>query len=348
MEMARREWSFWRRARHQLDRMGHTAAHLGLWAVTSPGVFLWNKILHGPLKGQGREVRRVMQGRFRDLLARDVANVASGVYPRGLLFQFPFLPYLLLAPYAMTEMPLVYWRKQRGRYDALPATVERSAYPAYYLRNFHWQTDGWFSDRSARIYDIGVEFLFMGTADIMRRMALAGALERLPRGGSILDLACGTGRFLLQARRARPDIQLAGLDLSPNYLGYARRLLKGKDVTLIEGNAEATTLEEGGYDVTTSVFLFHELPKDARRRVMAEAYRLTKPGGRFVICDSLQHAGNEGLEAFLERFPSVYHEPYYGSYLRDDLALALEETGFRCLSDEQHLVSRVIVAQRPR
>ena len=42
-------------------------------------------------------------------------------------------------------------------------------YPAYYLQNFHYQTDGWLSADSARLYDFQVETLFLGSADTMRR-----------------------------------------------------------------------------------------------------------------------------------------------------------------------------------
>ena len=45
-------------------------------------------------------------------------------------------------------------------------------YPAYYLQNFHYQTDGWLSKDSARLYDFQVETLFLGSADTRRRQAL--------------------------------------------------------------------------------------------------------------------------------------------------------------------------------
>ena len=45
-------------------------------------------------------------------------------------------------------------------------------YPAYYLQNFHYQTDGWLSADSARLYDFQVETLFLGSADTMRRQVL--------------------------------------------------------------------------------------------------------------------------------------------------------------------------------
>ena len=50
--------------------------------------------------------------------------------------------------------------------------VVKDRYPAYYRRTFHWQTDGYFTEHSAEVYELGVELLFRGTADVMRRQII--------------------------------------------------------------------------------------------------------------------------------------------------------------------------------
>ena len=52
--------------------------------------------------------------------------------------------------------------------------------PRYYQQNFHFQTDGYLSDHSARLYDFQVESLFAGTADVMRRRAYV-PIAKIPR-----------------------------------------------------------------------------------------------------------------------------------------------------------------------
>lgn len=42
-------------------------------------------------------------------------------------------------------------------------------YPEYYQNDFHFQTDGWFSTRSARAYNMVTEMLFFGQQDAMQR-----------------------------------------------------------------------------------------------------------------------------------------------------------------------------------
>src|SRR5262249_39071812 len=102
-------------------------------------------------------------------------------------------------------------------------------YPPYYLQNFHFQTDGYLSPESAALYDFQVETLFSGAADAMRRQALVPLkreiMGRDQRKLALLDVACGTGRFLSFVKDNYPRLPVAGLDLSPDYLDEAWRQL---------------------------------------------------------------------------------------------------------------------------
>ena len=88
---------------------------------------------------------------------------------------------------------------------------------------------------------------------------------------ALLDVACGTGRFLRDVRLTWPAMAITGIDLSQSYLGEARRhLAKLRPATLIEGNGETIPLGDATQDIATCIFLFHELPVEARRNVAAE------------------------------------------------------------------------------
>jgi ubiquinone/menaquinone biosynthesis C-methylase UbiE len=336
--------------RAAIDRMRYRAQHYGLTlSLAIPRQLLSFAVAPRHTRFD-TSIFNTLQRRYDALLELDLDNVAHGYYPRELLYQFPLFDYLRQVPEALVDLPRFLWRSYRRVSDDLPAGIDRRRYPRYYLRTFHWQTDGWLSDRSARLYDASVEFLFGGTADIMRRMAIPPVVDAL-RGRErprLLDLACGTGRFLLQLHRALPHAQLFGLDMSGPYLARAGELLAGTDTSLIADNAEAVPLADGQFDAVTSVFLFHELPADARRRVMREAWRVLAPGGRFVVCDSAQLADSRELEAVLRAFHATYHEPYYKGYLRDDLAAVMSECGFELQSSTPHLVSKVVVGRKPQ
>ncbi len=104
---------------------------------------------------------------------------------------------------------------------------------------------------------------------------------------------------------------------------------------------------DGWFDVVTSVHLFHELPKDVRRRVMAEMLRVLRPGGLLVIEDSAQLSDSGRIARVLATFADEFHEPYYKGYIRDDLAEALEEVGFDVEESAPHMVAKVVVAKKP-
>ncbi len=292
---------------------------------------------------------RAIAARFEALMARDLANVEAGLYPRRLLFQMPVAAYARRLPALLGDLPRVAVRARRRDFRDLPEGIDLEVYPPYYRRNFHWQTDGYLSRRSAELYDLGVELLFGGTADVMRRQVIppiSRLLAAEPRAGArVLDVACGTGRTLRQIGIAHPSLALAGVDLSRYYLEVARRVLAGRRAALAVANAEAMPLASGSFDAATCVYLFHELPLDARRRVLAEARRVVRPGGLLVIEDACQPADSPELAGALAQFQRDLHEPYFRSYLQHDLASLAGEAGFAVESVEPHLVSVVVVAR---
>ncbi len=333
-----------------IDRVAYRAQQRGLALSAAALASLLRTIFAPGEQPPNREILTLLKSRFEQLLEDDLANVEAGHYPRRLLYQYPYLDYLMATPRLLLDIPRIAWRSARGGHDELPETIDRSAYPAYYLRTFHWQSDGWLSDHSAEIYDAGVELLFGGSADVMRRMAIPEVVravgeKKRPR---ILDLGCGTGRFLLQLSQALPGARLSGLDLSSFYLAKAARLLSSASgVSLLADNAEAIPSPGQHYDAVTSVFLFHELPPKVRRRVMAEAMRVLRPGGAFVVCDSMQRSDSPELSDVLDLFAGRYHEPYYKSYARDDLAALMSESGSEVESEGSHFVSKVVAGRRP-
>jgi ubiquinone/menaquinone biosynthesis C-methylase UbiE len=182
------------------------------------------------------------------------------------------------------------------------------------------------SAASARRYDHQVEVLFGGGAAAMRRQALAPLREALlerrdgVRAARFLDIACGTGGFLAEVKGNYPRLAVAGVDLSAPYLAVARRRLAAwSRVALAEANAEALPFADASFDIVSCLYLFHELPHRARQVVAREICRVLKPGGRLIFLDSLQTGDEPDYDAMLEYFPIAFHEPYYASYLGEDL-----------------------------
>jgi ubiquinone/menaquinone biosynthesis C-methylase UbiE len=292
-----------------------------------------------------------LRRRYDELLARDLANVEAGLYPRALLFQIPFGRYARALPSLLLDVPRIVRRMHAHDHHDLPAEVDVERYPPYFRRNFHWQSDGYLSRRSAELYDVAVELLFAGTSDVMRRQVIPPISRFVASTGGrdvrLLDVACGTGRTLSQIAVAHPHVRLCGVDLSPYYLQVARRVLADvPDVSFVAENAERLPFRSAHFDVVTSVYLFHELPRPMRRAVLAEMHRVLRPGGLLVIEDSAQLAESGALAEFLSRFAVDFHEPFYRDYIADDLAVPIAEAGFRVESVEPHFVSKVFVARK--
>ena len=300
-----------------------------------------------------KEVRRSME----NLERIDWQEAEAGIYPKSQLFEAPWLEWAKKYPLVWLDMPRTWQRRKKNKTREIPINVNESDYPDYYLQNFHHQTDGYLSQHSAEIYDIQVEILFNGTADSMRRRILSplkrGLKKYLAEDSKkvkVLDIATGTGRTLQQIQSALPEVELYGLDLSGSYLKQASKYLSSRSgdlVQLTKGNAEKMPFSDASFQAITCVFLFHELPRDARQNVLKECLRLLEPGGTLVLADSIQIEDSPEFTPIMENFHKIFHEPFYRDYIVDDINLRFKEAGFSSITSESHFMTKVWKANKP-
>jgi demethylmenaquinone methyltransferase / 2-methoxy-6-polyprenyl-1,4-benzoquinol methylase len=140
-----------------------------------------------------------------------------------------------------------------------------------------------------------------GRYDLMNDL-MSGGLHRLwkrdlitmlnaPRGETpfrLLDVAGGTGDIALRyARDSGPKATAVICDISPEMLEVGRNRISAAGlqnrIACVEGNAEALPFESGSFDAYTIAFGIRNVTHIDK--ALAEAYRVLKPGGRFLCLE---------------------------------------------------------------
>lgn len=140
-------------------------------------------------------------------------------------------------------------------------------------------------DRTAQRYDLTNDVLSLGQARLWRR-AVARAVDARP-GDVVLDVAAGTGTSA--ASYVRTGGRCVACDFSQGMLRVGARRRGGAavgGVTFVGGNALALPFADAAFDAVTISFGLRNLADiDAG---LAEMLRVTRPGGRLVVCEFSQ------------------------------------------------------------
>src|SRR5215210_6499534 len=150
------------------------------------------------------------------------------------------------------------------------------------------------------------------------------ALAELKEGETVLDLGSGGGiDVLLSARRVGPTGKAYGLDMTDDMLALARenqRKAGVENVEFLRGEIEAIPLPDASVDVIISNCVIN-LSGD-KRKVLAEAFRVLRPGGRVGVSDvvaedELPAAVKTNMELWIGCVAGALEEQEFLSLLRD-------------------------------
>lgn len=119
-------------------------------------------------------------------------------------------------------------------------------------------------------------------------------LRHLVPGGRLLDLGCGTGLFV--SRYVAGGGTAIGLDISRGMIRKAEERCPGSDFTV--SSADRIPFRDGTFDAVASLLVFSYVRKP--ERMLAEAYRVLRPGGTLAICTLGKNLITSGL-------PAIYH-----------------------------------------
>jgi 2-polyprenyl-3-methyl-5-hydroxy-6-metoxy-1,4-benzoquinol methylase len=161
-----------------------------------------------------------------------------------------------------------------------------------------------------------------------------------PRAGArVVDLGCGWGTFGFTLAPAVAEV--VGVDFSERSVALCERRLQADpmpNLRFVCADAGATGLEGGKWDLVIAADLFEHLYPEDSERVVREAHRLLKPGGRFSIWTP--HRGHI-LEVIKNRNILLEADPTHVDYKSmGRLCAMLENAGFtivRAYYSESHL-----------
>ena len=172
------------------------------------------------------------------------------------------------------------------------------------------------------------------------------ALAELNAGDTVLDLGSGGGiDVLLSARRVGPTGKAIGLDMTDEMLALARenQLKAGvTNVEFVKGEIEQIPLPDSSVDVIISNCVIN-LSGD-KDRVIAEAFRVLKPGGRFAVSDVI--VKGHDVPADLRRSMELWVGCVAGALEEDSYREKLTRAGFEAVDIEPTRVYRVADAKQ--
>ena len=166
------------------------------------------------------------------------------------------------------------------------------------------------------------------------------ALAELKAGEIVLDLGSGGGiDVLLSAKRVGPTGKAYGLDMTDEMLALARENQQKSGLTNVEflkGDIESIPLPDNSVDVVISNCVIN-LAAD-KDRVLTEAFRVLKPGGRFAVSDVVVRG--EDIPEALRRSMELWVGCVAGALEENTYRDKLTKAGFRNVDVEPTRIYR--------
>ncbi len=154
-----------------------------------------------------------------------------------------------------------------------------------YLHNTYWWA--YLHPRAVHIFERQwlVNLILWGNFARLRDAALQEMGEVI--NGRVLQVACVYGDFTEHlVRRLGPEGSLDVIDVAPIQIkNLQTKLSKPQHVNALLQDSTDLHFDDASHDAVVVFFLLHEQPAEVRRKTIAQALRVTKPGGKLVFVD---------------------------------------------------------------
>jgi ubiquinone/menaquinone biosynthesis C-methylase UbiE len=192
-------------------------------------------------------------------------------------------------------------------------------------------------DSTAAQYDKGMAF----TEKLLFGDGRAWACSRAR--GQVLEIAIGTG---LNLPFYPADVEITGVEISLAMLEIARRRAQslGRQVDLVSGDAQALPFPDQHFDTVVCTIALCSIPDE--RLAVAEAWRVLRPGGRFVALEHVR-SPNIIIRSF-ERLLENYTVRTQAGHLLREPVESVREVGFsiECLKRQKLGIVERLIARK--
>ena len=178
-----------------------------------------------------------------------------------------------------SAQPLELHRASRGAPHHAPVAV-----PDYLEKTYWW---AYTHPNAVRVFERQwlVNLILWGNFARLRDLALDEMGQQID--GQVLQVACVYGNLTEHlVRRLGPQAHLNVIDVAPVQISNLHRKLADKrQVSILQQDATHLSFSNESQDAVLVFFLLHEMPEEVRRKTIAEALRVTKPGGKLIFVD---------------------------------------------------------------
>jgi len=158
------------------------------------------------------------------------------------------------------------------------------AVPEYLEKTYWW---AYTHPNAVRVFERQwlVNLILWGNFSKLRDLALHEMGDTVH--GQVLQVACVYGNFTEHlVRRLSPKAHLNVIDVAPVQItNLHQKLGPQKQVSVLQQDSTALQFTDASHESVVLFFLLHEQPADVRRKTVAEALRVVKPGGKVVFVD---------------------------------------------------------------
>ena len=192
-------------------------------------------------------------------------------------------------------------------------------------------------------------FSYDGKRQLARQIVEGtAAFVKLPAGGRILDVGCGSGALTIACAKGNPACQALGVDLWRGvYASFSQRICEenaaAEGVTNTEfqpGDALKLDFPDESFDAVTSNYVYHNIPKVPGQTMLEETLRVLKKGGVFAIHDIMERGKYGDMEAFAAKLRDEGYEEVKLLDTAKGMFMSQGEARFMCCSASKLLVGR--------